>query len=252
MSDLLKGQPALLALPGKWSLKKFPYVHLQINNILHRSQHGFCRSRSTTTNLLECFNDWTLTILSKEQQVIVYIDFSKAFDVVSHPKLFARLHSHGVRGAVLLWLKSFFAGRSHQTKVESTLSDTAVLLSGVVQGSGIGPLMFLTYINELISILEEFGVVVKLFADGVKMYVKIINDVGMVQVQHAVSALVDWAREWQLAVSIEKCCVLNIGQRTVTPHVISINAYCLLYLRLVIWVLLFVQICLLLFMCVML
>ena len=144
------------------------YVHLQINNILHRSQHGFCRSRSTTTNLLECFNDWTLTILSKEQQVIVYIDFSKAFDVVSHPKLFARLHSYGVRGTVLLWLKSFFAGRSHQTKVESTLSDTAVLLSGVVQGSGIGPLMFLTYINELISILEEFGVVVKLFADDVK------------------------------------------------------------------------------------
>jgi len=65
--------------------------------------------------------------------------------------------------------------------------------------------------------------VVKLFADDVKMYVKIINDVGVVQLQCAVIALVDWAREWQLAISIEKCCVLNIGQRTVTPHVTTDN-----------------------------
>jgi len=63
--------------------------------------------------------------------------------------------------------------------------------------------MFLTYINELISILEEFGVVMKLFAGDVKMYVTIVNDVGVAQLQHAVSALVDWACEWQLAISIE-------------------------------------------------
>jgi len=67
-------------------------------------------------------------------------------------------------------------GRTHQTKIETTLSDLAVLRSGVVQGSGIGPLMFLVYINEMIYILEEFNINVKLFADDVKMYVKIIND----------------------------------------------------------------------------
>jgi len=93
------------------------YAHLQLNNILHRSQHGFCKNRSTTTNLLVCFNDWTLTILSKEQHVVTYIDFSKAFDVVSHPKLFARFNSYGMRGTVLTWLINFFSCRIHQTKV---------------------------------------------------------------------------------------------------------------------------------------
>jgi len=89
------------------------------------------------------------------------------------------------------------------------LSELAPLISGVVQTSGIGPLMFLTYINELIYILEEVGVKVKLFADDVKMYARIVNNVGMVQLLRAIDALTDWAREWQLGISVEKCCVLN-------------------------------------------
>jgi len=73
------------------------YAHMCTNNILHPSLHGFCRRKSTATNFLECFNDWTLTILSKEQQIVVYIDFAKAFNVVSHPKLIARLYCYGIR-----------------------------------------------------------------------------------------------------------------------------------------------------------
>ena len=136
------------------------FAHLQFNDILHSSQHGFCRNRSTTTNLLESLNDLTLTILSKDQHTVVYVDFSKAFDVVSHPKLFTRLHNYGVRGAFLSWLTNFFTGRTHQTKIDFTLSDIALLYSGVIQGSGIGSLMFLVYINELIYVLEEHGITV--------------------------------------------------------------------------------------------
>jgi len=72
--------------------------HLYNNNILHRAQHGFLKNRSTTTNLLESLNDWTLCLQTKNQVTVVYVDFSKAFDVVSHDKLFARLHSYGIRG----------------------------------------------------------------------------------------------------------------------------------------------------------
>jgi len=122
------------------------YTHLSVNNILHPSQHGFCKRRSTMTNQLECFNDWSTTILSKEQCVVVYIDFSKAFDVVSHSKLIARLNSYGVRGTVLKWIENFLAGSTHCTRVDNVLSKLALLISGIVQGSGIGPLMFLTYI----------------------------------------------------------------------------------------------------------
>jgi len=92
-----------------------------------------------------------------------------------------------------------------------------MLCSGVVQGSGIGPLMFLVYINELIYLLELHNINVKMFADDVKIYLKIINDVDIVQLQLALTSLVEWANEWQLAISIEKCCVLNIGKQVPTP-----------------------------------
>ena len=77
-----------------------------------------------------------MTILSKEQHVVVYVDFSKAFDVVSHPKLFARLYSYGIRDTLLNWLIKFFTGCMHCTKVGTAMSDAVLLTSGVVQGSG--------------------------------------------------------------------------------------------------------------------
>jgi len=101
-----------------------------------------------------------------------YVDFSKAFDVVSHAKLFLRQHSYGIRDSVLLWLKSFFCGREMCTKVGLELSDVAELVSGIVRGSGLGPTMFLAYINELATILRKHGISVHLFADDVKLYLK--------------------------------------------------------------------------------
>jgi len=80
---------------------------------------------STTTNLLESLNDWTLSIQCKHSVKIAYVDFSKAFDTVSHNKLFMRLTSYGIAGSLLQWLQPFF------------LSSSAQLVSGVVQGSGI-------------------------------------------------------------------------------------------------------------------
>jgi len=182
--------------------------HLTVNNILHPAQHGFTRGRSTCTNLLESLNDWTLYFQDKHQVAIAYIDFSKAFDVVSHKKLFARLSSYGIRGMLLCWLQQLFTGRTHCTKVGTELSEDADLLSGVIQGSVIGPLMFLIFIDELVAILASFGIVVKVFADDVKLYIRIINDVDVSMLQEALNFLFMWAEKWQLSLSLDKCCVL--------------------------------------------
>jgi len=70
--------------------------HLRLINILSPDQHGFFSKRSTCTNLLKCYNDWLLSIQSRKQTTVIYVNFSKAFDVVSHAKLFTRLHSYGI------------------------------------------------------------------------------------------------------------------------------------------------------------
>jgi hypothetical protein len=106
--------------------------HLNVNKILHPAQHGFRKGRSTCTNLLECLNDWTLYLQSGYGTIVIYVDFSKAFDVVSHRKLFARLQSYGINGTLLQWLRNFFTGRTHKTKVGFSLSDKADLISGIV------------------------------------------------------------------------------------------------------------------------
>ena len=188
--------------------------HLISNNLLHSAQHGFVSGRSTCTNLLECFNDWTLYLQDRHQVVIVYIDFSKAFDVVSHNKLFTRLQSYGISGTLLSWLQKFFTGRTQCTKIGAVLSHITDVISGVIQGSVLGPLMFLTFVNELAELLANCGIIVKFFADDVKLYARIINDVDVNTLQAAVDALCRWAEAWQLPLSINKCCVLHVGQST--------------------------------------
>ena len=109
--------------------------------------------------------------------------------------------------------KKILSGRMHQTKVGSAMSDIAQLLSGVVQSSGVGPCMFLIYINELIVELAKYGITAKAFADDVKMYVQIIDDLDVRQLQLSVDVLCGWAKTWQLSISVNKCCVLNIGRQ---------------------------------------
>ena len=105
-----------------------------------------------------------------------------------------------------------FSERTHQTRVGSSLSSTVDLISGVVQGSGIGPLMFLIFINELAEILDRAGVKVKLFADDIKVYVQIVSSHDSFKLQCALDLLTSWAQTWQLTVSVDKCCILNIGR----------------------------------------
>ena len=79
--------------------------HLGYNNPLSQAQHGFVSGHSTCTNLLECLNEWTLTIQNKKTVTVAYIDFARAFDSVSHNKLLAKLYTYGIPGEDLLWLE---------------------------------------------------------------------------------------------------------------------------------------------------
>ena len=118
------------------------------------------------------------------------------------------------RTNLFTWLCNFFTGRTRCTKVGTKLSDFLALITGVVQSSVIGPLMFVIFIDELVWLLDKCGVKVKLFADDMKLYLRIVNDVDILVLQDALTAVYKWANEWQLSVSIEKCYIWSLGKAT--------------------------------------
>ena len=119
--------------------------YLLSNNLLNASQHGFLSRRSTLTNLLESVNAWAISIENKHQNRVAYIDFSRAFDSVSHTKLLHKLKSYGINGILLEWISDFLSERMHCTRVGNVFSSFRYIRSGVVQGSCLGPQLFLIY-----------------------------------------------------------------------------------------------------------
>jgi len=175
------------------SLSAKIYEHLVRNNILCREHHGFIAGRSTCTNILECLNDWTCNLQDGFATDVICIDFSEAFDVIQHDKLFVKLRSHGTDGILLQWIINLFTKRLFCTRIDDLLSSFVTLISGVIQGSVIGPLMFLIYINDLATLLRQYNVKVKLFTNDVKLYVRVVSNADVTELQMALSAVTSWA-----------------------------------------------------------
>jgi len=141
----------------------------------------------------------------------VYIDLAKAFDTVSHEKLLYRLKSYGIDGNLLSWLRNFLVGRTHCTLVNNCMSETCDLRSGVIQGSTIGPLLFISFINELADLLGPMIVTSKLFADDLEVYAEVLTTIDRNCFQLALDRIAAWCSHWQLQIAIKKCCLLRIG-----------------------------------------
>ena len=143
--------------------------YLRNHSLISKQQHGFLSKRSTTTNLLESLNDWSVNFENGTNQTIAYIDFAKAFDSVCHSKVVTKLRHYGISGDLLEWITDFLSGRTHRTVVGDCLSDVGYISSGVIQGSCLGPLLFLLYINDLVDVFPD-KVAIQLYADDVKLY----------------------------------------------------------------------------------
>ena len=179
-------------------------------SIISANQHGFQRRRSTITQLLECMNVWTHAFENKEIVKIAYLDFRKAFDTVSHTKLLSVLENKGIRGDPLRWIKDFLAFRTQTVVINNCRSLKRSVTSGVPQGSVLGPLLFILYINDLILASNRSSVYV--FADDSKIFLSMSKDnLDDDSLQADLNRISLWAESRQLTLSVPKCKILTIN-----------------------------------------
>jgi len=185
-------------------------THLERNKLIGDSQHGFLPGKSCSTNLLEFLERVTREVDDGKPFDIVFLDFAKAFDKVPKKRLLEKLRAHGVRGGALRWIQNWLSGRRQRVVLNGKKSGWKKVRSGVPQGSVLGPILFLIFINDLDSVAPMVDIIRK-FADDTKVGngVKTMKD--REELQEALDKLSNWADIWGMEFNVSKCKVMHVG-----------------------------------------
>ena len=187
-------------------LKAHVLKHFEKN--LCTEQHGFVGNRSCFSNLLECMHRAYDMLDQNDSLDILYLDFMKAFDSVPHKRLISKLKSYGITGRTLTVIEDFLTNRKYRVRIGTKYSRLFKVLSGVPQGSVLGPLLFIIYINDLPGGIQNFA---SLFADDLKL---LINSDNHSEAQEDLDYLNEWQNKWLLKFNTvdNKCKVLHVGK----------------------------------------
>ena len=206
------------------------YEYLDTHELLSTKQFGFRHGRTVDDQLLLVYNDVSCWLDSGKAVDIVFFDFAKAFDTVSHGLLLAKLRHLGVSGSVFNWLSDFLVDRTMQVSVSGLHSTRKRVDSGVPQGSVLGPLLFLIYVNYLPASVSNNCV---FFADDLKIYLKLHHHssldlaLDLSGCQSDIDAIAATAESWGLKLNPEKCAVLRLSRgssewsNTVPPYTLN-------------------------------
>ena len=200
-----------------------PVFFYQMSRILHDAQHGFRKHRSTETQLIQLIDNLAHNIDNRIQTDAILLDFQKAFDKVPHQRLLYKLAYYGISPQAHNWVQSFLTNRTQQVLLEGNMSSPINVTSGVPQGSVLGPLLFLIYINDLPDYIQNNSTV-KMFADDTIIYHPITNQQDTNALQEDLDALQRWESDWLMHFHPQKCQTMhitnkrNIIQSTYTIH----------------------------------
>ena len=185
--------------------------HFDKYTILADCQHGFRSRRSCETQLISLTQELHEHLEGKSQVDMTVLDFSKAFDKVPHQRLMRKLWRYGVRGSTHSWIEAFLVNRRQRVVVDGESSDWVHVDSGVPQGTVLGPLLFLAFINDLPKAARNSQV--RLFADDCVLYRQVTSEDDCKLLQDDLHSLEDWEDTWKMSFNASKCNTISITRK---------------------------------------
>ena len=194
--------------------------YLEGRDVLSLYQHGFINGRSCLSNLLVTLENWTAALEEGYGLDIFYLDYQKAFDTVPHKRLLAKLEWYGTDIQVLNWIQNFLMNRRMNVVVNGSRSGWADVYSGVPQGSILGPVLFILYVNDL---PKKVRCGIQMFADDTKLWTTVQKVDDQAKLQNDLDSLEDWSKTWLLKFNSSKCKVMHVGHSVQTEYCMSNN-----------------------------
>ena len=178
-------------------------AHLNQYSLLKSSQHGFVTHRSCLTNLLQYFETLSNLLDQGHSVDAFYLDFSKAFDRVPHQRLLSKLKAHGITGPILTWIKSWLSGCKQKVVLNGSSSGWSSVSSGVPQGSVLGPLLFIIFINDIDNAVDVVHWLLLKFADDTKGLHVVDSAADAVKLQSDIDSLFKWSVDWKMLFNLD-------------------------------------------------
>jgi len=182
-------------------------THMESKNYFSIDQFGFRKSRSCEMQLARVCQDIAFVLDKGQSADLVFLDFAKAFDKVPHNRLLKKLRAYGLCENMVRLIESFLSGRMQQVVLDGEVSDKREVTSGVPQGSVLGPLLFIIYINDLPNLLTSK---IKLFADDCLLYQIISSPNDSLSLQNDLALIDTWCHDWQMTLNYDKCQVMHV------------------------------------------
>lgn len=212
-------------------LSKHILTHLTANNVLINEQHGFRKGFSCTTQLVEFFHELASNVDEGGQTDCVFLDFRKAFDTVSHSLLLAKLQTLNFDPNVFIWITNYLLNRRQCVLLNGKCSSYVNVTSGVPQGSVLGPLLFLIFVNDIsVGISSRM----RLFADDCVLYRQVQNEGDCAYLQNDLDCIVQWCQKWQMTLNPKKCVHMRVSKKkkpivtayTIDTHIVITEPTC--------------------------
>ena len=183
---------------------------MKTNLLSCKEQHGFTANKNTTTNLLEALNVITEAQMHGIPVDVLFLDYQKAFDTVPHRRLIQQVESFGITDKALKWIMEFLSDRRQRVRVNNNISSWKPVLSGIPQGSILGPILFILFVNDIPELIKS---IILMYADDTKLISAILSDSPTNSLASDLKLLEEWSEKFQMKFHPNKCHVMHFGSK---------------------------------------